>query len=197
MQQAGQGEARHGMARHGRLGTERNERSERLKIVVVIENENQVIKFRNFMAPAGVEPEEVARELAKVADEEGLLKPASVVEAARAETSPLHPCFTWDDSAAAEKQRLHEARLLIKCIRIERTETGRTEPVYVSVRTVEARGYMRASDITTVGEWEGAVNRAREAVARAAACIEDLRRVAKRLGKDADGVVVELLRRLR
>ena len=61
--------------------------------MVVIENENQVIKFRNFMAPAGVEPEEVARELAKVANE-GLLKPASVVEAARAETSPLHPCFT-------------------------------------------------------------------------------------------------------
>ena len=162
----------------------------------VIENETQVIKFRNFMAPAGVEPEEVARELAKVASEEGILKPASVVEAARSESSPLHPCFTWDDSVAAEKQRLHEARLLIKCIRIERPETGRTEPVYVSVRTEDARGYMRIADITTVDEWAGAVNRAREAVGRAVACIEDLRRVAKRLGKDADDVIAELRKRI-
>ena len=164
--------------------------------MVVIENETQVIKFRNFMAPAGVEPEEVARELAKVASEEGILKPASVVEAARSESSPLHPCFTWDDSVAAEKQRLHEARLLIKCIRIERPETGRTEPVYVSVRTEDARGYMRIADITTVDEWAGAVNRAREAVGRAVACIEDLRRVAKRLGKDADDVIAELRKRI-
>jgi hypothetical protein len=56
---------------------------------------------------------------------------------------------------------------------------------------------MRTSDITTVDEWEGAVSRAREAVARAAACIEDLRRVAKRMGKDAEGVIAELAAKLK
>jgi hypothetical protein len=162
--------------------------------MVVNEKPKQIIKFRNFMTPAGVEPEAVADALAKVATEDGMLKPEAVVNAARDEASPLHPCFTWDDSKAAEKQRLHEARLLIKCVRIECPETHRSEPVYLSVRTDTAKGYMLASQIATADEWAGALARAREAVARAAACIDDLRRVAKRAGKDASEVIAEMVR---
>jgi hypothetical protein len=164
--------------------------------MVTNEKPKPIIKFRNFMAPAGVEPEAVASALAKVATEEGMLKPEAVVNAARDAANPLHPCFTWDDSKAAEKQRLHEARLLIKCVRIECQETHRSEPVYMSVRTDTAKGYMLATEITTADEWTGAISRAREAVARAAACIEDLRRVAKRANKDASEVIAEMLKGL-
>jgi len=44
----------------------------------------------------------------------GVLRPADVVKAAKAQTSPLHKYFTWDDTEAAHKQRLHEARALIR-----------------------------------------------------------------------------------
>lgn len=46
----------------------------------------------------------------------GKIMPDMVVAAARPITAPLHPAFTWDDGEAAEKYRLHEARLLINHI---------------------------------------------------------------------------------
>lgn len=47
-------------------------------------------------------------------ESDGKLEPVAVVDAARAKTSPLHSCFTWDDSEAAEQFRLIEARKLIQ-----------------------------------------------------------------------------------
>jgi len=44
--------------------------------------------------------------------------PPAVVDAARAEDSPLHRYFTWDDGAAAEKWRLDEARKLVRSIHV-------------------------------------------------------------------------------
>lgn len=44
----------------------------------------------------------------------GLLKPETVLEAARPPTSPLHSRFDWDDTEAAEKYRLWQARQLIR-----------------------------------------------------------------------------------
>ncbi len=43
----------------------------------------------------------------------GATTPIAVLEDARAPTSPLHDAFEWDDSIAAEKHRLHQARMLL------------------------------------------------------------------------------------
>lgn len=57
----------------------------------------------------------IARELKKIARaNDGLLLPEQVVEAARPKTSPLHPRFEWDNSEAANKYRLWQARQLIR-----------------------------------------------------------------------------------
>jgi len=48
----------------------------------------------------------------------GTLTPASVVDAARSEESPLHQYFEWDDSIAAEAYRQDQARELIRRIRV-------------------------------------------------------------------------------
>jgi len=57
----------------------------------------------------------IVSELRRIAEVNGgELRPADVVEAARIETSPLHPQFDWDDTEAAQKWRLHQARRLIK-----------------------------------------------------------------------------------
>lgn len=56
----------------------------------------------------------VKAELHRIAAQHGgMLNPADVVEAARPKRSLLHRKFDWDDSAAAEKYRLWQARQLI------------------------------------------------------------------------------------
>jgi hypothetical protein len=47
------------------------------------------------------------------------LTPAEIVEAARAEASPLHRFFEWDDSEAARQHRLWQARHLANSWRVE------------------------------------------------------------------------------
>ena len=49
-------------------------------------------------------------------DNGGILRPIDVVEAARPKNSPLHKQFEWDNTVAAEKFRLHQARMFINII---------------------------------------------------------------------------------
>lgn len=51
----------------------------------------------------------------KRANGNDLLVAEEVVEVARDESSPLHQCFTWDDTEAAKQYRLVQARRLISC----------------------------------------------------------------------------------
>lgn len=46
--------------------------------------------------------------------ERGRVHAADVVDDARPEDAPLHPCFEWDDSAAAEKFRVQQARAVLE-----------------------------------------------------------------------------------
>lgn len=49
----------------------------------------------------------------------GHLTPRDVLDAAKAKQSPLHDIFEWDDSTAAERFRIFQARNLIRLIRID------------------------------------------------------------------------------
>jgi hypothetical protein len=64
-----------------------------------------------------------------------------IVEEASSEDSPLHPCFEWDDSEAAQKYRIEQARYLIRSI----------EEVTISERGVETRqiAYVSVSERNT------------------------------------------------
>jgi hypothetical protein len=75
----------------------------------------------------------------------GILMPEEVVEAARPETSVLHSHFTWDDTEAAKKCRLQEARQLINiCVEYIGTENrGRETRVFVSLRDDRSEGGYR------------------------------------------------------
>lgn len=44
----------------------------------------------------------------------GVLMPEQVIKAARPKTSPLHGSFDWDDTKAARKWRIEQARRLIR-----------------------------------------------------------------------------------
>jgi len=73
----------------------------------------------------------VRRELRKITSSAGKLTPEEVVNAARPDDHPLHRYFDWDDTAAAEKYRLYQARGLIRSVHII-YQVG-----HVRIRTVE------------------------------------------------------------
>lgn len=68
----------------------------------------------------------------------GLLRPSAVVEEARADDSPLHGSFCWDDTEAAARYRIMQAQELIRTFKVE-IEKGDGEvvevPVFVGVST--------------------------------------------------------------
>lgn len=59
----------------------------------------------------------------------GRLTPEMVVEAAREEDSPLHPCFEWDDTKASRAWRIEQARKLIRSVTVEITTHKKTVSV--------------------------------------------------------------------
>ena len=69
---------------------------------------------------------EAVQELKVLENRAGKLTPEQVVNAAADKSSALHSCFTWDDSAAAAKWRLDEAREIIRSVRIETVIEERT-----------------------------------------------------------------------
>lgn len=91
-------------------------------------------------------------------NEEGLLRAEDVVDAARHPDHALHPYFTWEDSVAAEKWRLVEARQIIRKIYVTLPD-GDNEiqvPKYVSLysdRKREGGGYRRSNEVANNAEW--------------------------------------------
>lgn len=83
----------------------------------------------------GVDPEVVGKTVESIASRDGHCAPATLVDEARPEDSPLHPLFTWDDTAAADSWRVHEARRVINSlvVRVERNGKEEDAPAFLSV----------------------------------------------------------------
>lgn len=62
--------------------------------------------------------ERIAELRAKAKKKDENLLAQDVVNDARSPKSPLHRYFLWDDTAAAEQHRLHQARALIRSIEV-------------------------------------------------------------------------------
>lgn len=102
-------------------------------------------------------------------EHDGRLMPADVVEAARDTDSPLHSSFEWDDTEAAQKYRLNQARSLIRTVKLMVTvrEVPVSVPYYVRDPEADAKqaGYRTVISL-----------RSEEDVARAA-IIDAMKRV--------------------
>lgn len=79
----------------------------------------------------------------------GFLRPQDVVEYARDPNSALHTRFTWDDSEAAEKYRLAEARALIRVSVVVEANTSEKLRAYVSLTSDrnELGGYRAIAEV--------------------------------------------------
>jgi len=93
----------------------------------------------------------IISELKRLAEQSGgILQPQDVVEAARPLSSPLHNSFTWDESEAANKWRLHQARNLLRVtVEFVKTAGGKVPMrVFCSLKSDrESGGYRATVDI--------------------------------------------------
>jgi hypothetical protein len=93
--------------------------------------------------------EDVREALDRIAkdDQDGLIQPEAVVEAARDPESPLHKYFEWDVERAAHGFRLAQARGLIVRFTLVKVDEGPKRVGYVNVtfnkgKSNERRGYV-------------------------------------------------------
>lgn len=93
---------------------------------------------------SGVKNDDIAKEVLRIQERDGVCTPAAFVDAAEDPASPLHSLFEWDDTSEAQQWREHRARQIIGRVRIE--VNGTRTPAHVSVTVVtggdERHGYV-------------------------------------------------------
>ena len=88
--------------------------------------------------------------------------PEQIVDKAKDESTELHKCFEWDDSAAAHKYRLSQAQGIVRCLvlvneKVENKELPKVraivstnmrentyEPVKITIRKVDSYERLKA-----------------------------------------------------
>ncbi len=85
---------------------------------------------------------DVGKYFEKLHKEYGEISPEIIVEKAKDEKNILHDYFEWDDTKAAHKYRLEQAREIIRCIVVQTDKGEKTRAVVsVSVSYNEKRSY--------------------------------------------------------
>lgn len=77
--------------------------------------------------PYATDPELVGGVVEQIEARDGAVTRESFLEASRAEDSPTHSMFEWDDAIAAEKFRLNEASKIIGALQIVYDDADGTE----------------------------------------------------------------------
>ena len=98
----------------------------------------------------------------KVAEEIGFgeFTPMEVLEKAKDETTELHKCFEWNDSIAAEKYRLEQAKNIIRMLVYEK-ETKEQEVVRYYAKTETKHVYQPTKQfLVQEDEYQGLLRRA-------------------------------------
>jgi len=84
-------------------------------------------EYRDGWHPS-VDANTVGSVIEEIEDRNGSITSELFLEASRAEDSPTHGVFEWDDNAAAEKYRLHQAAKTICSIRVVIRASPEQEP---------------------------------------------------------------------
>lgn len=104
---------------------------------------------------------------------DGSVTPTAVVEDARDPDHPLHRCFVWDDSEAAERYRQQQARLLVNSIRVVvlKDDRPQQQTAWISVDVRETgKGYLPASVVMSDDDYRS------QALAEALSALQGWRR---------------------
>ncbi len=89
---------------------------------------------------------------------EGRLRPAAVIEAAREKKSVLHHHFEWDDDVAANAYRVDQARTLIRSIRVEESDDEH-RPAFLSIHDASGTAYRAIAEVMSSRDLQLAILR--------------------------------------
>lgn len=103
--------------------------------------------FRHRRAFHSINADVAGAELSRIAERDGALSPASVVNEARPEDAPLHPAFEWQDERAAEEWRKHQARSLIASVQVVSPPASEPRLAFVSVVADDGARSYQAADV--------------------------------------------------
>ena len=85
-------------------------------------------EYRDGWRPR-VDANMVGAVMEQIEDRHGTVTSELFLDASRAEDSPTHDVFEWDDTAAAEKYRLHQASRTICAIRVIASTVANMDPI--------------------------------------------------------------------
>jgi hypothetical protein len=139
-----------------------------------------------------------ARAIAALENEHGRVTAEALVQAASNPRHPLHHEFLWDDSKAAHKYRLEQARVIIASVRIVITHHHQRTSAVGYVRDPEAmprqQGYVSIKRLQN--EEENAMDALDYEIRRLQAILERCREIAEalKLIPEYDDAVASVLR---
>lgn len=124
----------------------------------------------------------VGEELERIADKHDGINAQDVVDESTPENAVLHPCFTWDDKTAANEHRKHQARSIVRSIRVTYPDREESEPAFVHVRYENEQdepvmaGYYQRSRVvaSNFNLYDNAWRAARERLASAVKALREL-----------------------
>lgn len=87
----------------------------------------------------------VVREMERIERRDGVITADAVLQSATPSSSPLHEYFEWNNTEAAKKYRLWQARMLIRSVSVvyEEDGTGRYNRGFVNLSVVTEEGASR------------------------------------------------------
>jgi hypothetical protein len=135
---AGQGKARHGRAGKARPGLAGRGRARHGRNILT-STEGCRMDYNKSAGP------EIKRLIKK---NNGILTAEMLVKYAKNESSPLHKYFTWDDTEAAKKCRIYEARTLLRvCVEILPNSKSKTYSRVTAHLTSDGEGYRIMTEV--------------------------------------------------
>lgn len=100
-----------------------------------------------------VKADEAGKEFERIEKENGKVTAENLLESARPENSVMHDCFEWNDTEAAEKYRLLEAKNVInQLVKVAVTEenSGRSKEQRAYVNINPNRGFGSKGDYISI-----------------------------------------------
>lgn len=108
-----------------------------------------VYSFRDFERP--VSANIIGHQIETLQERDGFVTKESLLNSARAESSPIHSCFEWDDKKAGERYRLHQAGQIIMNITVvhEDLEQKPVTRAFVNIQAESPKAVGQYIDINT------------------------------------------------
>ena len=81
-----------------------------------------------------VDAQTAGEEIERIYNRDGFVDPAVLVMESKEESAPLHKCFEWNDTEAAKKYRITQAKEIVRSIVTVHETTNTEARAFVSVK---------------------------------------------------------------